>query len=128
VRPQSFDIVDFEVGPLHAELDVADAIEFAIREDVAIDEGCAHRLVPALLVMRDAVIQEQSAWTQNAPNGRQVSRQVGQAHVLEHADARHLVVNAFAGEIPVVAQLHCHFILQSFGPDALLRVLELRAA
>ena len=54
VRPQSLDIVDLEAGPFHAELDVADAVQFTIRENVTVDELGGHRLAPTLLVVRDA--------------------------------------------------------------------------
>lgn len=58
MRSQSFDVVNFEPGALHAELDVADAIELAIGKDVTVDEPGGRRLFPPFLIVRDAVVEE----------------------------------------------------------------------
>lgn len=83
VRPQSFDGMDLELCVLHADMDVASAIELAISEYVAVGELGAHGLLQALRVVGDAVVREQPARTQDAPDGRQVGRQVGQAQMIE---------------------------------------------
>lgn len=58
VRPQPLQIMDFETGALHPELDVADAVQLAVGEHVAVDDFGGHRLFPALRVVRDGVIEE----------------------------------------------------------------------
>ena len=128
MRPQTFDIVDLEAGPLHPELDVADAVELAVREHVAIDELGRDGPVPALLVMGDAVVEEQPARTQHTLDCRIVGRQIREADMLEHADAGHLVVDRHAVEIAVVAQLDGDEILQALVADALACIFELPLA
>lgn len=74
VRPPSFDGMDLEPGALHADLNVAHAIELALRETAAVDELGAHCLLQALRFVGNAMVREQRARTQDTPVGRQVDR------------------------------------------------------
>ena len=78
--------------------------------------------------MRDAVIQEQSAGLQHAPHGIEIHGQILESHVLEHADARHLVVERLAFQVAIIAQLDRHPVLEPRRRDARARDLELLAA
>lgn len=73
-------------------------------------------------------LRNKPARTKKALHDAVVRRQVGQSDVLEHADAGDFVVNRFARQIAVVAQLHRDAVLQAFGADARLGVLELPLA
>lgn len=127
VAAQGLDIFDLEPRALHAERDIADAIEFAIGKHITIDERCLDRPIPAFFVVGDAVIEEQAARAQHPLHAREVGRQIGQAHMLDHADACHLVVDDIA-EIAVVAQLDTHQIFEPFGSDARTHIVQLRLA
>lgn len=119
MRAQTLDVPDFEALCLHVPHDAAHAVELPVREDIAVDEARGDGLAPAVLLVRDAVIQHQAAWDQQPLRRGEVARQVAQADVLEHPDAGNLVPACLPGQIPVVHQLDRDTALQAGFGNAL---------
>jgi hypothetical protein len=71
------------------------------------------------------VIEEKPFLLQQPAHGAEVHGQVSQSHVLEHPHARDLVVEPFAGRIPIVLQQHSASALEPRFADALVGKLEL---
>ena len=66
------------------------------------------RLVRAERVVRDPVVEHEPARLQDPLDLAEVLRKARDADVLEHADARDLVVEHVLGQVEVVAQLDAH--------------------
>ena len=105
VRTQTLDIVNLESRAFHAELDVAYQIQLAIGKHLVVDELRSHGLVPAFLVVPDAMVQKQPSRAQHAAHCRKIAGQSGQAGMLEHADARDLVEGRARRQVTVAEQL-----------------------
>src|SRR5207245_11170812 len=67
----------------------------------------------------DAVIHDEPALGEQRPDFREISLEMAQAHVLEHADARDLVEHALARNIAVVLQAHLAAALEPLLPASL---------
>ena len=65
------------------------------------------------------MVQEEAAIAQQPLDRREVGRQVSQPHVLEHADARDLVVEILTRVVTIVLQQHAAARLQAGSADAL---------
>ena len=74
------------------------------------------------------MVQEQPIGFQQPVHGVEVERQILQAHVLEHADARHLVIELAPVEVAVIPELHRDPILEPRLRDPESRNLELLGA
>ena len=84
-----------------------DVRELAAREHVFLDEvaDAAAEALCAERVVRDAVVQHEPAGLQDPADLAEIAREARDADVLEHADARDLVVRLVVGQVEVVEQL-----------------------
>src|SRR5271155_1997152 len=93
-----FKIMQFEISNRHAEM-----IEFSPGKDVAADRGRQSGVTPAaatkaletLRAQRNRMVEVQAARFQQAIDGLEIGRMVGDADVFEHADRSNLVKAAF---------------------------------
>src|SRR5882762_1564044 len=95
--------------------------ELPMREHVAVDEFPRPQPYPAVVGIagRDAVIHDEPARGQQRADFREISLEMAQAHMLEHADARDLVEDALARNIAVVLQAHLAAALEPLLQDPL---------
>src|SRR5437867_157321 len=101
--------------------------EYVLLHEVA--DPAAETLDPEL-VLRDPVVEHQSTWLEQAEDLAEVARIVANSNVLEHADARDLVVELALRQVQIVEQLHANLIAQAelgdAGADVLVLVLRQR--
>src|SRR5437660_10508685 len=108
--------------------------DLSAREDVFLDEiaDAAAEAVAAGPVMRDAMVEHQPAGLEDAPDLAEVARVVGDAYMLEHADAGDLVEKPIFGQVEVVEQLHVHAVAETelgdFRLDVIVLILRQRDA
>lgn len=118
VAAQAFDVKRFQATVLRGGERQRDMRQFALREDVAIDEIAAtHRGLAAVGVGGgDAVVHGDTAIGQQVVDAAEVPRQVLAPDVLEHADAGDAV--ELAGEVAVVLDADFDLVLQPGGAHA----------
>src|SRR2546426_11089105 len=93
--------------------------ELPMREHVVVDEFPRTQPHPAIIGIArgDAVIHDEPALGQQRADFREISLEMAQTHMLEHADARDLVEDALARNIAIVLQAHLAAALESLLPD-----------
>src|SRR5688572_2183992 len=130
VRSQALHVPAFEALLGHFLDDVGNVRELAPREHVFVDEGAdvAADLFSSHGIQRNAVIEHDPTGFQEPPDLAEVARQVPATDVLEHPDARDLVVRHVFGHIAIVEQPYFAAILESrpFDPAARVRMLVFR--
>src|SRR5205823_9327365 len=90
--------------------------ELAVREDVTLEEVRLARSAPVLLV-RDAVVQEEAARLEQLVDASEVRRVVPDADVLDDPDRGDLVEAQARRQIPVVAVVDTGAPLEASAPD-----------
>ena len=116
---QPFGVDQLQTGVRNAADHAAHVRQFASRKYVFLDEvaDAAAEMRAVEPVVRDAVVQHESAGFEDLIDLAEVTAEVSDADMLEHADARDLVVLHVVGEIEIIAQLHAHTILESSRCD-----------
>src|SRR6185312_3879308 len=101
--------------------------ELTTGKDVFLDEvaDAAAQAVRAERVVRDPVVEHQPARLEDAAYLAEIVREPCDTDVLEHADARDLVVEHVLGKIEIVAKFHLHSVRKAARGDLLARVIEL---
>src|SRR5882762_8791873 len=121
MTPQRFGVRNLEARERHLAKNERKMRELPMREHVAVDEFPRTQPHPAVVGIagRDAMIHDEPALGEQRPDFREISLEMAQAHVLEHADARDLVEDALARNIAVVLQAHLAAALEPLLPDPL---------
>ena len=128
---QALDIADFQADRLGRGQRGVDLLEFAIGEDVPLDEGfVAPPAEQIALLLRagpvgDGVVEEEAARLQRALHRREVLAEVRGADMLGHADAGRLV-EPRGRQVAIVAKLHLGAVGQALRRDPLARQAGLR--
>src|SRR5215211_2687455 len=86
VLAQILDVAHFEAGLVDHRNNVADLMQLAIGEDVAVDEASPSEGPPLPRGPGDAVVEEAAAGLQQAIELLEVHPELREADVLEHAD------------------------------------------
>src|SRR2546425_9631413 len=130
VAPQRLDVRDLESGAGHLAKHERQVGELAVRENVAVDEFPRPHPHPAAVgvARSDAVVHDEATLREQRSDLREISLEMAQADVLEHAYARDLVEDAFAGDIAVVFQADFAAVPEALLPDPLRNELVLVAA
>ncbi len=126
---QRLGIDDFETLLRHPGDDLRHVHELAAREDVIFDEvaKAAAQTVRPERIVRDAVVQHEPARRQDPPDLAEILGKPRNPYMLEHADARDLVVERVLRQVEIVAQLDAHAATESACGDLAFHVLELVA-
>src|SRR5713101_48741 len=121
VAPQRLGVGNLEPRERHLAKHERKMRELPVREYVAVDEFPRTQPHPAVIgiARRDAVIHDEPALGEQRPDFREISLEMAQADVLEHADARDLVEDALARNIAIVLQAHLAAALEPLLPDPL---------
>src|SRR5439155_191972 len=85
VLAQALHVADLEARALEHVEDVAHVVHLAVGEDVALEE-LGLRAAPPMLLVRDAVVQEEAAGYQQLVDAGEVVRVVPDPEVLDDAD------------------------------------------
>src|SRR6266849_10822471 len=119
VAPQRLGVGNLEPRERHLAKHERKMRELPVREYVAVDEFPRTQPHPAVIgiARRDAVIHDEPALGQQRSDFREISLEMEQADMLEHADARDLVENALARNIAVVLQANLAAALEPLFPD-----------
>src|SRR5262249_13816528 len=106
VAPQRLDVGDLEARGSHLVQHERYVRELAVWKHVAVDEFSGTQPDPAAFRIgrRDAVVHDDSVVGEQRADLPEVALQVLQADVLEHADARDLVVDPLARDLAVVLE------------------------
>ena len=123
VLSERFGVARLEARLLHLGQDARERLELAVGEDEPPGEG----LGVSLLLARadDAVVQQDAAGLQQLAQVGEVGRQLRRADVLDHPDARDLVVGAVVG-VPVVGEPDLDVVLEPRLAHARAREFGLR--
>src|SRR5215471_10001593 len=130
MAPQRLDIGDLEARRSHLVQYQRYVRHLAVREHVAVDEFPRAQPDPAAvgIARGDAVVQYQPVLGEQRADFLEVTLQMPESDVLEHADARDLVVDPLTRDFAVVLEPHFAAALQSLLADAPGRELELIVA
>src|SRR3990172_3788887 len=115
---QAFDIPYFESTLLRRPGAHIDRNRFGIGKDERVGEGRAARIE---FLVGDAVIQEDSARTQEAPALFEIGRKHLFADMFDHTDACQFVERLRGFQLTIIPNLHPASILQTSPADALIR-------
>src|SRR5438094_890373 len=121
VTPQGLGVRNLESRARHLVKHEGKMRKLPVREHVAVDEFPRTQPHPMVvgIACRDAVIHDEPALGQQRADFREISLEMAQAHMLEHADARDLVENDLARDIAIVLQAHLAAALEPLLPNPL---------
>ena len=130
---QALQMTHLEPGCLHRGHDTADFMELSVREHVPVGEvtpepRCREAAVVHPTRVRraaDAVVQQSTFWSQQAPAPAEVMVELGETYVLEHADRTDGVVGPVI-DVAKVAEADLDSIGEAELGGALARELSLR--
>src|SRR5712692_6002076 len=119
MTPQRLGVRNLEPRARHLAKHEREMRELPVREHVLVDEFPRPQPHPAVVgvARSDAVIHDEPAFGQQRADFREISLEMAQAHMLEHADARDLVEDALARNIAIVLQAHLAAALEPLFPD-----------
>src|SRR6266852_3412524 len=121
MTPQRLGVRNLEPRARHLAKHEREMRELPVREHVLVDEFPRPQPHPAVVgvARSDAVIHDEAAFGQQRADFREIGREMTQADMLEHADARDLVEDALARNIAVVLQAHLAAALEPLLPNPL---------